>query len=88
MLNIFGVPISDLCIFFDEMIIQTIAHFGGIDLFLLLLLSCRNYFYILDSKLLSYMYMICKYFILLCMLSFLFLDSLLWWTNIFNFNKF
>ena len=49
MLNIFVVPIIDLCIFFEEMIIQTIAHFGGIDLFLLL--SCRNYFYILDSKL-------------------------------------
>ena len=36
MLNIFVVPIIDLCIFFEEMIIQTIAHFGGIDLFLLL----------------------------------------------------
>ena len=47
-----------------------------------LLLSCKTFLYILDTNL---RYMICKYFLHFCGLSFQFLYSVLWSTKILNF---
>ena len=56
-----------------------------VELFFILLLSCRNSFYILDSRPLSDIWL--QIFLLYYRLSFHFLDSVLWCTKDFNFEE-
>ena len=63
---------------------KSFAHFE-IGLFVFLLLSWRSSVFILDIKPLPYV--ISKYFLSFCKLSFHSLDSVLWCTKVFNFNE-
>ena len=56
-----------------------------IELFFILLLSCKNSLYILDSRPLSDIWL--QIFLLYYRLSFHFLDSVLWCTKDFNFEE-
>ena len=81
----FHVLLSHVYIFFDKMSLQLFCSFKKTGLCIFLLLSCKSSLYIWPLNIYTY---ICNYLSPFCMLSFHFLDGVLWYTSLFWCTKF